>query len=103
MKKYEKLTKFIPALEAEGLGRWLLPEESASGALPEAEYQDVVFRFLDVLEAFAEKTPPKDPDAAQIVKQLMEIFGKEEEYPGVLIGYLENGTIVSLLRELEKK
>ena len=97
MKKYEKLTKFIPALEADVVGRWLVPED---GSAPEAEYQEVVFRLMDNLDAFIEKSPPKDPEAGRILSELSAAFKREEACPGVLIGYLENGTIVGLLREL---
>ena len=100
MKRYEKLTKFIPVLETEGLGKWVVTED---GGRAEPEYQEVVFRLYDAVEAFCEKTPPKDPAAAEVLERLLAIFKKEEAYPGVLIGYLENGAVVGLLRELAKK
>ena len=100
MKKYEKLTKFIPVLDAEGLGRWVLPEGAEETAAPEPEYQEVVFRLMDAVDAFSEKSPSGDADAARIVSELSAAFKQEEACPGVLIGYLENGTILGLLREL---
>lgn len=103
MKKYEKLTRFIPVFEAEDICRWRLPDEGASGAAPEPEYQEAVYRFLDVLETFNEKTPPADPEAADAITQLLAAFKKEEGSPGVLIGYFENGTILNLLRVLASK
>lgn len=91
MAEYEKLTKFIPVLSGGDLGAWIYE----NGEL-RVEYDEVVYRFCDVLEAFCEKHKPNDT-----LKKLLRAVSEEERRPGLLLGYLANGTIAMWLRELE--
>ena len=93
---YSELTKFIPALQNEGLGEWV-----EDGGAMHIEYWDVVFRFADKLEAFyeANKSAPLS-EGNRIVEGLVNAFRREESCPGVILGYLENGTVVEKLKML---
>lgn len=97
MNKYDALTKFIPALDMCGLGEWV-----EDGDAVRVEYWDVVFRFDEKLEAFYEglTDAERKSEGGSIVEELVSAFKREEECPGVVLGYLENGTVVSKLKRL---
>lgn len=97
---FEKLTGFIPVLDTEDIARMLPPE--ADGAAPMPEYWEVVYRFMDVLDSFAEKRPCGSPEADALLGKLIDAFTAEGSCPGVLLGYLANGTVVGWLKELKK-
>ncbi len=97
---FEKLTGFIPVLDTEDIARMLPPE--ADGAAPMPEYWEVVYRFMDVLDSFAEKRPCGSPEADALLGKLIDAFAAEGSCPGVLLGYLANGTVVGWLNELQK-
>ena len=95
---FESLTKFLPALDMQGLGKWVAEGDGT----PYVEYWEVVSRFFDAvhdLNASAEKIG--DTRAAELICALDAAAEREEACPGVLLGYLENGTIVDWLRELK--
>lgn len=96
---FERLTRFIPALNMEGLGKWV-PAPAAGGA-SRVEYWEVVYRFTDVLEAFDPSAPDLPAEAKAPLTHLKAAAEQEQICPGVLLGYLENGTLVGWLRELE--
>lgn len=105
MNRYEKLTKFIPALSKNSLGEWVV-----QNGLPRVEYWDVVFRFCDAVEAFCEENPdftefpPEDADEAhRTVGKLLHAVRAECAQPGLLYGYLANGTVIDWLKTLEKQ
>ncbi len=97
MGKYDALTKFISSLDMSGLGEWI--EENGSLRV---EYWDVVFRFAEKLEAFYEDHNEKadESEGGRIVEELVKAFRREEDCPGVILGYLENGTVVASLKRL---
>jgi len=95
MSRYDGLKKFIPVLDAEAP----IDFEEDSGTVS-VEYPDVVFRFLDALEAFLEKYPG-DPEEAKLLR-LKEVFLKEEECPGVVAGFIMNGALAETLASLGK-
>ncbi|MBQ2517813.1 MAG: hypothetical protein II536_03190, partial [Clostridia bacterium] len=51
---------------------------------------------------FAEKRPCGSPEADALLGKLIGAFAAEESCPGVLLGYLSNGTIVGWLKALKK-
>lgn len=102
---FSKLTKFIPALKADRIGEWVLDGEATR-----VEYWDVVFRFCDAVEDFCadnpefdnEFPPPEADDAHRIYGKLLHAVRAESSSPGLLYGYLANGTIQEWLGELKK-
>lgn len=95
---FESLTKFLPALDMQGLGEWVAEEDE----VPYVEYWEVVSRFFDAVHDMKESAEEiGDTRAAEIICALDKAAEHEEECPGVLLGYLENGTIVDWLRELK--
>ena len=103
MAGFEKLTKLIPALDTETIGEWVVIDGVAR-----VEYWDVVFRFCDAVEEFCEENPDfteladKDADEAhRIVAKLLHAVREECRQPGILYGYLANGTVIEWLRRLE--
>ena len=100
---FESLTKFLPALDMEGLGRWVKEDDTDFTGAPYVEYWDVVHRFCEAAAVFCEETPKiEDPRARELVDDIASAIDREEVCPGVLLGYLENGTIVGWLKELAK-
>lgn len=105
MSDFSGLCKFIPALSVERIGEWVVDGESTR-----IEYWDVVFRFCDAVEAFCEAHPdfdsetplPGADDAHRIFSKLLCAVRTESRMPGLLYGYLANGTIREWLTELEK-
>ena len=93
MGKYDGLKKFIPVLDAEAP----IVFEEEEGCV-RAEYPEAVFRFLDVLEAFLEKHAD-DPEADKL-KELLGIFEREEDCPGLIAGYVLNGSLAEVLKSL---
>ncbi|MCR5808281.1 MAG: hypothetical protein K6G56_01825 [Clostridiales bacterium] len=97
MGRFEKLTKFIPVLDAEDIGVWITDH----GA-PHVEYQEVVFRLCDAVLAFADEHPELAGEGGnKALSNLVFAFGSEERIPGLLLGYLLNGSITAWLKELE--
>ena len=104
------LTKFIPALSWGELCEWaaepVTKEDIASAPAPVVEYWDVIHRFADTVLAVADKAgeegageePPVEITA---VNSLAAMIRSEEECPGVLLGYIKNGTVLRLLKRLE--
>ena len=108
MGKFNSLTKFIDALDMEDLGEWIT-EYDSSGRLvgtPYVDYWDVVHRFCERLEDFCdENSEYLDADAslpgADYIRALKNAHDREDRCPGVLLGYLNNGTVVEWLKALE--
>ena len=104
MSDYSELTKFIPALTVERIGEWVM-----DGDTPRVEYWDVVFRFCDAVEAFCENNPEYNTEYAEedadrphrIVAKLLHAIRAESKTPGLLYGYLANGTVREWLEELK--
>ena len=96
---FEKLTAFIPVLDADDIALMEPPQDAGGAPMP--EYQEVIFRLMDVLDSFAEKRPCGSPEADAALGNLIAAFQREEACPGVLLGYLENGAITGWLRELK--
>ena len=103
MSRFSKLTKFIPALKPDKLGEWVVEND-----VPRVEYWDVVFRFCDAVEDFCAENPDYDCEAApsdadeehRIFAMLLHAVRAETNNPGLLYGYLANGTIRGWLNEL---
>ena len=95
---FEKLTKFLPALDTEGLGEWVVGENGA----PQVEYWEVVVRFFDAVRDLNESPGEIPARAKELIGALAGAAEREESCPGVLLGYLENGTVVEWLRELAR-
>ena len=106
MSDFDRLIKFIPSLESGELGKWTVDEgDPALVELrpPTVEYWDVVYRFSEAVWDLAESDSrdlANDPEAAEIVNKLKRIIDMEESFPGILLGALENGTVVDLLKKL---
>ena len=106
MERYSSLTKFIDALDMEDLGEWVT-EYDSSGRLvgtPYVDYWDVVHRFCDRLLDYCDDNPGYEEGAykgSEYIRALKSAIDREERCPGVLLGYLNNGTIVEWLRALE--
>ncbi|MCR5611513.1 MAG: hypothetical protein K6F68_06765 [Clostridiales bacterium] len=103
MNKFNELTRFIPTLKADMIGEWVYDGETTR-----IEYWDVVFRFCDAVEAFCEKNPeygefaaPDSDRAHHIVAKLLHAVREEPVTPGLLYGYITNGTVREWLTELE--
>lgn len=101
---FEKLTQFIPVLEVERIGEWV-----AVGDSTHIEYWDVVFRFCDAVEAFCEENPDYTEFAAddaddkhRLIAKLLHAVRIESQMPGLLYGYIANGTVNEWLSELKK-
>ena len=99
MKQFEKITKFIPALEGVIPADWSVesgqvPEKTT---IPTVEYWDVVYRLMD---AVFDAPETDNASAAAIIERLRRIYEAEEMMPGILFGMLANGTITDLLRQL---
>lgn len=102
------LTKFLPALCSGELAEWsaepVSAEDIASCPAPTAEYWDVVHRFAEAVFDLAERMPNKgegaDLVAEAAVRSLAEMLGREEECPGILLGYIKNGTLTRVLGRL---
>ncbi len=105
---FNGLTKYLDALDMEGLGEWVT-EMDSNGRIyrtPYVEYWDVVHRFCDSLDGFCEEHPEylnKDggPEGSGIIYAIKNAIEREDRCPGVLLGYLNNGTIAEWLRGLE--
>lgn len=93
MGRYDGLKKFIPVLDAEAPVAF-----EADGDTVRAEYPEVVFRFFDALEAFLDKHGD-DPEAEKL-EALRDIFIREENCPGVLAGFIMNGSLADVLKSL---
>ena len=107
MERFSGLTKFIDALDMEDLGEWIT-EYDSSGRLvgtPYVDYWDVVHRFCDALLDFCDDNPGYEEEGAypgsDYIHALKNALDREERCPGVLLGYLNNGTIVEWLEALE--
>ncbi|MBO4562819.1 MAG: hypothetical protein J5772_04325 [Clostridia bacterium] len=108
MDRIEKLLRFIPVLDMEGLGEWVADARAIrEGGKPAAapEYIDAVFRFAEAAEAAEEALPAEpygaDAKKAELIHRIASAVRAEESCPGILIGFLQNGTIVGWLKELE--
>lgn len=110
MGKFKRLTKFIDSLDMEDLGEWIT-EYDSNGKLvgtPHVEYWDVVHRFCDAFDDFCAEEPEylegggQAPEGAGVIIALNNAVMREERCPGVLLGYLNNGSIAEWLRELER-
>lgn len=104
MKKYDMLTKFIPALDTDAIGEWVVTD-----GVPRVEYWEVVFRFCDKVEEFCEENPdytefaPEGADEAhRIIAKLLHAVRSECSTPGLLYGYIVNGTVRQWLRRLKE-
>ena len=106
------LTKFIPALSSGELCEWVAEpvdaENIASAQAPAVEYWDVVHRFAEAVLDLADKAGESEPGPdnepsleASAVNSLASIIRAEETCPGVLLGYIRNGTVLRLLKRLE--
>ncbi|GEM_PF-5630381 len=108
------LTKFIPALSWGELCEWtaepVTEEDIASAQAPTVEYWDVVHRFADAVLALADQAEEKgrcedseeEPSFEECaIRSLASIIKSEEDCPGVLLGYLKNGTVLRLLKRLD--
>lgn len=103
MNKFKEITKFIPTLKADMIGEWVYDGETTR-----IEYWDVVFRFCDAVEAFAEKhpeygefAPPEADGEHRVFAKLLHAVRLEPKTPGLLYGYITNGTVREWLTELE--
>ncbi len=104
MKKFDKLTKFIPALDTDAIGEWVVTDGVAR-----VEYWEVVFRFCDAVEEFSEEHPDFTEFADEGADEAHKTFAKllhavreECRQSGLLYGYLANGTVREWLCRLEK-
>lgn len=94
----------------EDLGEWITEYDSQGRlvGIPYVDYWDVVHRFCDSVLDFCEDNPQYLDEGgealvgADYIRALKSAIDREERCPGVLLGYLNNGTIAEWLRELEK-
>ena len=101
-KRYKAITKFIPALEDVVPADWSFEpaDEIADAKEPICEYWDVIYRLMDAALAAEEaEGGDADPD----LQKLCRIFREEENCPGLLYGMLVNGTVLELVKALERK
>ena len=103
MSKFDKLTKFIPALDSDAIGEWVVID-----GVPRVEYWDVVFRFCDAAEDFAEANPdytefPEDgaDEEHRVFAKILHTVRLEPSMPGLLYGCLRNGTVREWLKKLK--
>lgn len=97
MGKYEKLTKFIPVLDVDDIGVWVVTRYETH-----VEYQEVVFRFCDAVLDFCEAHPELSGEGGvPALGKLYFAVTHEEASPGLLLGYLLNGAVTAWLRELK--
>lgn len=107
MKRFAELKKFIPLLRDTELGEWVaepLPTGRVeySGRV-QVEYADVVFRFIDALEALVEAEPgcmEGSGERSQLIGKLMKAIRSEEGCPGLLLALLESGAVADWLEAL---
>ena len=98
MGKFDKLTKFLPVLDVQDIGVW-----TTDHGAPCVEYQEVVFRLCDAVLAFADGHPELMGEGGNAaLKNLVFAFSSEERIPGLVLGYLLNGSISEWLRELKE-
>ena len=99
MKRYEKITKFIPALDNVIPADWSFESRAIieNTEMPTAEYWDVVYRLMD---AVFDAPDPENENAEAVLSGLRRAFEAEEETPGLLYGMFANGTITDMLKKL---
>lgn len=110
MANFASLTKFIPSLDMEDLGEWITELDSQGRLVgnPYVEYWDVVHRFCNALLDFCDDRPEylsretDAPEGSGVILALRNALEREERCPGVLLGYLNNGTVAEWLRQLRE-
>ncbi|MBO4849121.1 MAG: hypothetical protein J5586_08220 [Clostridia bacterium] len=99
--------KFLPVLDTDDLAEWVVDRGAGDGTEPVSagvEYADAVHRFCEAVFDAADEIgePAAGDERAKIVMELKRAAEAEERCPGVLLGYLRNGTILSWVRELRR-
>lgn len=108
MEVFKSLTRFTDALDMEDLGEWITEYDSQGRLVgtPYVDYWDVVHRFCEALEDFCDDNPAYLEEGGTLpggdyIRALKSALDREDRCPGVLLGYLNNGTIVEWLKVLE--
>ena len=107
-KELERLLKMLPAMESGDLTEWTADRVTAvnipSMRAPTVEYWDIIHRFAEAVLELKEQTEngagPTDPVAREAVGELAAMIEQEDELPGIMLGYIYNGTVINLLKQL---
>lgn len=101
---FKNIVKFRDAIDVEAPGEWVAePSEDGLLRAPYVEYWDVVHRLCEAVLAFCDDHPgfeDGDKPGAAAVKGLRLAVEREEACPGVLLGYLMNGSVLKWIDEL---
>ena len=101
---FKNIVKFRDAIDIEALGEWVAePSEEGLCSTPYVEYWDVVHRLCDAVFNFCDANPGYEDEnkpGSEAIKGLRMAIEREEKCPGVLLGFLLNGSVLKWIDEL---